>query len=89
MCKVSPEIVIISYMHRNYRIERLLLHGQETEQVIFKFEIARKVGSSGLVPGVVPQFETCGNRAKTRFSPPLTVIFFCLINACFVGLFSI
>ena len=37
------------YMHRPYRIERLLKYGQETEQLIFKFETARKVGSSGLV----------------------------------------
>ena len=44
-----PEIVIISYVHRRCRIERILKYGQETEQLIFKFETARKVGSSGLV----------------------------------------
>ena len=42
-------------------------------------------------PAVVPQFEI--KRAervpKTRFSPPLTLIFFCFLSACFVGLFSI
>ena len=43
------EIVIIFYVHRHYRIERLLKYDQETEQLIFKFETARKVGSSGLV----------------------------------------
>ena len=30
-------------MHRPYRIERLMMYGQETEQLIFKFETARKV----------------------------------------------
>ena len=33
----------------HYHIETLLKYGQETEQRIFKFETARKVGSSGLV----------------------------------------
>ena len=47
--RALPEIVIISYVHRHYRIERLLNYDQETEQLIFKFETARKVGSSGLV----------------------------------------
>ena len=47
--KESPEIVIISNMRRRYRVERLLKYGQETEQLIFEFETARKVGSSGLV----------------------------------------
>ena len=38
---------------------------------------------------MVPWFETCGKRVKKpRFHPPLTVIFFCFINARFVGLFS-
>ena len=47
--KASPEIVIISNIRGRYRVERLLKYGQETEQLIFQFETARKVGSSGLV----------------------------------------
>ena len=41
-------------------------------------------------PAVVPHFETCGKRVKKpRFHPPLTGIFFCFINAGFVGLFLV
>ena len=43
----------------------------------------------GQGPAVVPRFETCEKRVKkTRFHPPLTVYFFCFINAHFVALFS-
>ena len=42
-------------------------------------------------PAVVPQFEIkrAEREPKTRFCPPLRVIFFCFPSACFVGLFSI
>ena len=40
-------------------------------------------------PAVVPRFETWGKSVKKpRFHPPLTVTFFCFINALFVGLYS-
>lgn len=44
----SPETALISYAQGRYRIVRPLKYGKETEQLIFKFKTAMKVGSSDL-----------------------------------------
>ena len=92
--KALPEIVIISYMHRHYRIESSLKYSQETVQRIFKKYLFTKHGLMVVDSGTWGQLwyhslKRAERESKNKVSSTVNRYVFCFINARFVGLFSV